>query len=335
MKVRRMRGLPCRPLLALLVAASTSALALEVPAHDVAGSHDHPVVSRFAGSVIVGYAQKDFDTATLPLARYDAHKPSHYADSEQPEGTVTRIAYVAPAGKTTLEVYRNFEQALRAAGFHELFACGGSDDCGGFDFSTATLEPLLDGLHGERNLMVSTIESTNGDVRALTARLVRPAGNVDLSLLVSQNSHAPVGVLLQIVEAKAMAAGQVTVDAKAMRRGLAQDGHIALYGIHFASDSATLTKDSSATLAEMAKLLKTQPALKVYIVGHTDDSGSLAHNLALSQQRAEAVAKALATDYGIAPARLAAKGVASYAPVASNRDDAGKARNRRVELVEQ
>ena len=50
---------------------------------------------------------------------------------------------------------------------------------------------------------------------------------------------------------------------------------------------------------------------------------------------AEAVAKALATDYGIAPARLAAKGLASYAPVASNRDDAGKARNRRVELVEQ
>jgi outer membrane protein OmpA-like peptidoglycan-associated protein len=132
-----------------------------------------------------------------------------------------------------------------------------------------------------------------------------------------------------------MATGEVTVDAKAMSQGLAQNGHIALYGIHFASDSAVLGEDSAATLAEMAKLLKAQPALKVYIVGHTDDSGSLAHNLALSQQRAEAVVKALETQYGIAPARLAAKGLASYAPVASNRDDAGKARNRRVELVEQ
>jgi outer membrane protein OmpA-like peptidoglycan-associated protein len=321
--------------LALLVAASTSAIALEVPAHDVAGSHDHPVVSRFAGSVITGYAQKDFGTATLPLGRRDAGKPSYFADSEQAEGKVTRIAYMAPAGKTTLEVYRNFEQALRAAGFSTLFACGGTSDCGGFDYSTAVLEPLLDGLHGNRNLMIRTLESTNGDIRSLTARLVRPTGNIDLSLLVSQNNHEAVGVLLQIVEAKPMATGQVTVDAKAMSQGLAQNGHIALYGIHFTSDSAVLGKDSAATLAEMAKLLKAQPALKVYIVGHTDDSGALAHNLTLSQQRAEAVVKALATDYGIAPARLAAKGLASYAPVASNHDDAGKARNRRVELVEQ
>lgn len=324
-----------RLILALSVASSIPALALEAPSRDVPGSHDHPVVSRFTGSTIVGYAQKDYDSATLPLGRYAAGKPTRFSASERPEGKVTRIAYVMPTGKTALEVFRNYEQSLRAAGFQTLFACSGDSGCGGFDFAVAVLEPLLDNLHGERNLMVRSLESADGNVHALTARLTRPTGNVDLSLLVAQDGHGSAGVLLQIVEAKPMATGQVSVDAKAMGQGLAQSGHIALYGIRFASDSAALEKSSSVTLAEMAKLLKEQPALKVYIVGHTDNSGTLAHNLALSQQRAEAVVKALATDYGIAPARLAAKGLASYAPVASNRDDAGKARNRRVELVEQ
>jgi outer membrane protein OmpA-like peptidoglycan-associated protein len=126
----------------------------------------------------------------------------------------------------------------------------------------------------------------------------------------------------------------VHVDAKAMSKGLARNGHIALYGIHFGSDSARLKNASGATLTQMATLMKAQPALKVYIVGHTDDSGTLAHNLALSKLRAEAVRTAL-IERGVAANRMAAKGLASYAPVASNHDAAGRARNRRVELVEQ
>jgi OmpA-OmpF porin, OOP family len=328
-----------RPLLvsALLVTASTTAIAQDVPTHDMTGSHDSPIVSRFAGSVIVGYQSVEFGQATLPLGKYVGDK---ITSTETPEGKVTRIAYVVPTAKSTFEVYRNFEQALQGAGFATRFACAG-DTCGdGFNFSQSVINPLLDQMGANaHNIMLDTLNAIGGDTRALTAHLDRPAGAVDVSVLVSQQHDAfnkrPVGVLLQIVEAKAMATGQVTVDAKAMSQGLAQNGHIALYGIHFATDSATLTKDSATTLAEMAKLLKAQPSLKVYIVGHTDDSGSLAHNLVLSQQRAESVVKALVTEYAIAPTRLAAKGLASYAPVASNHDEAGMARNRRVELVEQ
>jgi outer membrane protein OmpA-like peptidoglycan-associated protein len=239
-----------------------------------------------------------------------------------------------------LEIFRNFQTAMESSGFQIRFQCEQSQRCGdasGFVSAvagTGTIGSLSNG-NSYHNLMVDTLWPIGDNIHAATMHLARPQGDVDAFVLVVGNANQPAGVLLQIVEAKAMATGQVTVDAKAMSQGLAQNGHIALYGIHFASDSAVLGKDSAATLAEMAKLLKAQPALKVYIVGHTDDSGSLAHNLALSQQRAEAVVKALETQYGIAPARLAAKGLASYAPVASNRDDAGKARNRRVELVEQ
>src|SRR5262249_47822084 len=113
------------------------------------------------------------------------------------------------------------------------------------------------------------------------------------------------------------------------------NGKIALYGLRFDTDSATITADSKATLSEMAKALKASQAQKVFIVGHTDNSGSLAHNEKLSQERAEAVMKALVKDYGVAADRLAAKGVASYSPVAANTSDAGKAQNRRVEMVAQ
>jgi outer membrane protein OmpA-like peptidoglycan-associated protein len=176
----------------------------------------------------------------------------------------------------------------------------------------------------------------DGDMRQLTARLDRPEGRVDVSLLVAQaGEHQPTGILLQIIEAQAMTAGQVSVDAKAMSQGLSRQGHIALYGIHFATDSADLAADSDATLGQMAQLLKVEASLKVFIVGHTDNTGELNHNLALSQKRAEAVARALTTRYGITSQRVAAKGMASYAPVASNRDEAGRSQNRRVELVAQ
>ena len=318
-------------------AAATPLRAADVPTHDVPGSRDHPVISRFAGSVIGGYQHIDFGAAVLPLGHVDAGRPGGFAKVAQVEGAITRILYVAPAGKTGMEVFSNFEAALAKAGFQTRFACAGDageHGCGGMDFAEAVDGPLYDPM-GARNLMVETLDSVDGNVRALTAHLERAAGDVDVSLLVGQSDGAPVGVLLQVVDAKPMATGEVTMDAKAMARGLAQDGHIALYGIHFASDSARLQASSDATLAQMAALLKSAPALKAYVVGHTDDSGSLAHNLELSQQRAEAVVKVLTARYGIAPARLAARGLASYAPVATNHDDAGKAKNRRVELVEQ
>lgn len=326
--------------IALLAGLGMQAQAQDFPTSDLPGSHDHPLVTRFAGSTIFGYQQVDYDAAVLPLGASDSAAPDGFKRSETVEGRITRIAYAAPAGKTTLEVYRNFAQALEGAGFKTRFACAG-DSCGdGADFSNSIINPLLDKMGPDaRNLMVESLYAIGGDARALTSHLDRPSGAVDVSVLVSQqqgsNNHYPVGVLLQIVEAKPMDSGEVTVDAKAMGRGLAQAGHIALYGIHFASDSAQLEKSSDATLAQMAALLKAQPKLKAYVVGHTDDSGSLAHNLTLSQQRAEAVVKALTTNYDIAPARLAAKGLASYAPVASNHDPSGKAKNRRVELVEQ
>jgi outer membrane protein OmpA-like peptidoglycan-associated protein len=85
----------------------------------------------------------------------------------------------------------------------------------------------------------------------------------------------------------------------------------------------------------MAKFLKTNAATRVFIVGHTDNKGTLDYNVGLSGRRAEAVVKALATKYGIEANRLTPRGLGPLAPVATNRSEDGRAKNRRVEMVEQ
>lgn len=94
-----------------------------------------------------------------------------------------------------------------------------------------------------------------------------------------------------------------------------------------------LRHDSAAQLGEMATVLKASPALSVFIVGHTDNQGEFAANTTLSQKRAEAVVAALSGRYGIAPARLMARGVANLAPVSNNTSEDGRAKNRRVEMI--
>ncbi len=138
---------------------------------------------------------------------------------------------------------------------------------------------------------------------------------------------------LTIVESQTMQQ-EVVADAKVMRNELAETGKTIVPGIYFDTASATIKPESEPALAEMVKLLNGSPALKVYVVGHTDSVGSLESNLKLSSDRAASVVKMLAAR-GIAVSRLKSAGVGSYSPVASNDTEEGRAKNRRVELVKQ
>ena len=126
----------------------------------------------------------------------------------------------------------------------------------------------------------------------------------------------------------------VVADAAALSSGLAATGHIAVYGIHFDTGKSDIKPESDAALKEIVKLLQQDAKLKLHVVGHTDNVGSLASNMELSKQRAAAIVQALTTS-GIAAARLAPFGAGPYAPVASNDSEDGRAQNRRVELVKQ
>ena len=80
-------------------------------------------------------------------------------------------------------------------------------------------------------------------------------------------------------------------------------------------------------------MLKGKPAMKVLVVGHTDNVGSFEYNVGLSERRAAAVVSALKTQYGIDASRMRAGGVGMMAPTAPNDSEQGRAKNRRVELV--
>jgi OOP family OmpA-OmpF porin len=138
---------------------------------------------------------------------------------------------------------------------------------------------------------------------------------------------------LRIVERQAMEQ-TIQANAASLLSDITTTGHAAVYGIYFDTDKAEIKPESESALAEMAKLLKNNTTLNVFIVGHTDNSGTFEHNMKLSQDRAASVLNALVGKHGIAAARLRPYGVASLAPVASNKTEDGKAKNRRVELVE-
>jgi OmpA-OmpF porin, OOP family len=126
----------------------------------------------------------------------------------------------------------------------------------------------------------------------------------------------------------------VVADAAALSASIAASGKAAVYGIYFDTGKSIVKPESDPSLEEIAKLLKQNMSLTLFVVGHTDIVGALDKNLKLSADRADAVVKAL-IGRGIAASRLRPAGVGPYCPVSSNRTEEGKAKNRRVELVEQ
>lgn len=295
-------------LVAALVLVLTSTLML-AQNKDVPGSKDSPLATRYPGSVIDNYKTKQFDAFEFPIGAVTAGAPK----SLHLEGKITRIAYIFPADRSTLEVYRNYESALKRAGFQTVFACSG-DACGIARFHMTA--DWSDQWYGTGHWQYS-------------GKLVRPEGDLYVSLHVS-----PGATNLDIIEVKPMEGGLVSINAAALKGDIGKAGHVAIYGIFFDTAKSDVKPESASALQEIGKLLQQDPKLKLYIVGHTDNAGDFQMNMDLSKRRAEAVMKALTNTYGVSADRLQAFGSGPLAPVAPNRDEEGRAKNRRVELVE-
>jgi len=139
---------------------------------------------------------------------------------------------------------------------------------------------------------------------------------------------------LTIVEKETMKQ-EIEADAAAMGNDINTTGHVPVYGIYFDTGKFEIKPESDPAIGEIAKLLKSNSTLKIYVVGHTDNVGSFDANMKLSKDRADAVTKVLAAKHGISAARMKSHGVSSLSPVASNSTEVGRAKNRRVELVQQ
>ncbi len=196
--------------------------------------------------------------------------------------------------------------------------------------------PIPSALQTVRNYQ-SAVKAGGGEVlddregagwAATTLRLNKEGKEIWMSIVARTGEYQ-----LDIVERQAMQQ-DVTMDAASMATGLGAKGSVALYGIYFDTAKSDLKPESEPALNEIAKLLGANPGLKVFVVGHTDMVGDAATNMKLSQARAEAVVAALVAKHAVAATRLIAFGNGPYAPVASNKTDEGRGKNRRVELVE-
>ena len=354
-----------RPLLSLLfLAAARCAYAdATVPTADIAGAADPAGLGRYAGSLIVDHKVKAFDELALPVStlepvgddKVDRNNNRLFSGKQQLalEGKLSRVVYVLPAGRSPLEVLRNYQQVAAEKGGRSLYECK-ADTCGGNVESGASHGGSEQGVINyvfpadqinpeSFSNAACAVDSGLADLRYGVSTFTAAGADVHVAVLTftlkdDLYCKALAGRTVAIVatlEAKAREQNMVTVKASELARTIADSGKIALYGIHFDFDKADIKPESAPQLDEIAALLKADASLKLMIVGHTDNQGAAAYNLDLSKRRADAVAATLTSRYGVAVDRLLAQGMGAAAPLASNDSDAGRAKNRRVELVKQ
>ncbi len=319
---------------------------------DAAGSKDHPLTKRFEGSVILRQTSKKFTGFTIPLERVvfdfgaQAFKPFNKL---KPEGALTTSFYRLPRDVSTLECIRAYQSELAKNGFEVLF----EGDSGG----SATGESnSLDNGYGRFLAQVYQTEKDFGlqqytlpgcdDFRFIA--LKKPggdgAGDVYVTVFcgaVTGSWKAPekgietgtVIARVDVLEEKPRSDRMVLVKAPEMENQITSTGRVALYGILFDFNKDTVKPESDPTLEQISALLKSEPSLRLLVVGHTDNVGEFEFNRELSTRRANAIVQVLVSRFGVDKSRLFPFGCSFASPAAPNTSEEGRAKNRRVELV--
>jgi outer membrane protein OmpA-like peptidoglycan-associated protein len=305
-------------------------------------SHDHPKIPRVADTTIIGFAESSYDEGVFMTGA-----AGRELVSENVEGKRTRIMYMGTKDLSPLAVLRNYQKAFDDLGeVEEVYSCKG-DDCfqnlgGAFVWRKANQIPTIfdysRNMYGGRHYKdqvywygkIANPESLY-HVSVYSA-VSTPPEYVNQNWAIRVRNHPLIH--LEVVEAADFKPTLEVVTAEDMTTKISQKGHIALYGIYFDFDSAQLKPESDPTLNEISKLLQADEALHIYVVGHTDNKGTLEYNEDLSKRRAVAVVNELSSKHDIAEDRMVPIGAGLISPVATNKTEEGRALNRRVELVE-
>jgi OmpA-OmpF porin, OOP family len=305
---------------------------------DVKGTSDHPQVQRFKGSSIRYMEKKVFGELTMSLSSANVTP----FKTRTVEGVSTTLVYTMPNDLATLEAMRAYQAEFAKLGeVHVLFQgvnSGGRKELD--DFGADFFKQTYGDENGSSKWMIF-----NKEFRYMALQIKRPDGDMFATIYAGLNADTSggyyvmvpadrVGVRIDIIEPKPQVARMTTVSSSEMSTELTKNGRVSLYGILFDTAKADVKPESKAALLEIAKLMKANATLKLLVVGHTDTQGMFEINRDLSMRRAKAVVLALSTQYGVDAKRLQSFGASYAAPVASNASEAGRAKNRRVELVE-
>lgn len=271
----------------------------------------------------------------LPTGQYgQLSKPS-----ESVSGAIERRAWVIPQTKSALELTNQLVTQLQREGYKVHWHCAG-DACGGFDFRySIETSPPPDFQVNLNDFYYYDLRAPNGNIETLLASDV--SGDIHLqniSIVPSEIELVPDTDVNNGVDTGAAAAIAVEKPTEAKPQDTAQqagnqDARWVLRSVTFDQGQSTPSGYDNDELERIAERLDQEPQLTVYIVGHSDQSGSLAGNLSITRARANAVRGILVNEFSVDPNRILADGVGFLAPIADNDTDAGRAKNRRVEAV--
>lgn len=305
---------------------------------DIKGSHDHPLITRYADSHIIRYQTSDFGKIDIPngTSFYNAEKNQKIVHPRKKlEGKLTSIQYQLNEQRPFIEIYRNFQSSMERAGFQIEFRCENSQSCGPMFGSQFLREG---GVERYKNLSINiSANSLKNGTRYAYLHGHKKAGEneVHISVLVAENHKGdkPANIVLDIVETGSIKDNLISIDPQFLSQSLTASGKVVLQGVFFDTNKAEVKSESATALKAIADYLAQNQKAKVFIVGHTDNDGSYQHNVELSSRRAAAVAAALVKTHKIEDGRLQAIGVGPVSPIGSNASEEGKATNRRVEMV--
>jgi len=290
---------------------------------------DHPILSRFKGSELKKTEFYYFNEFILPFGKI---KNKKFEKTKTIEGKITRKLYKPEKGRTIFEIYKNYITALEQINAEILFKGRKPEeigsDLGRLYFKT---NPMM-GAVG-KNTLPWAFTVVQHSAKAIIVAKISGDNNDFYVCVIIGNGYEPYTVYqLDIIEVKAMDKNMVT--ALSIKEDLDKNGHATIYGIHFDIGKSEIKPNSTPTIKEIANFLNKNPDRNIYIVGHTDNIGDFSSNMVLSENRAKAILNELITKYNVNRNQLKAYGVANLSPVKSNITDEGKAKNRRVEIVE-
>jgi len=317
-------------LLVIVIATMISTNIFAQSTTDIKGAKDYPLVSRFEGSVIQYYKATKWDTYKLPVFENDITKPN-YHNPLVLEGKIMRWQYSVSPDNNPAYVMKNYETAFKNSGYKILLKGKPGED---FKMNPA-------GFYGEfygdwEKLKLEKFgfkyEPIGNHIAIIVAKTHKSNNDIYIVEVISDFSNTTM-ITQDVIEVEAADTGMVT--AKNMADDIAATGHIAIYDIHFDAGKSKIKLESANALKNIAEYLNAHSDKQFFIVGHAAGIGDFTQGMELSELRAKAVINELVTKYGVNKTQLKAYGVGALCPLESNKSEAGRAKNRRVEIVEQ
>lgn len=258
------------------------------------------------------------------------------------EGPLTQTAWRidSQTGRApgTLELLAPLRAQILQGGYQTVYECDATE-CGGFDFRYGTSILPEPEMHVDLGDFRYFAAARGDEVISLIISRTSAAGFVQMTHVGGSGGAAPVLTAstkagAQVVPANPTAPLTDAAPAPSdLGRTLVSGGAVALDDLVFASGSSSLTEGSYASLADLAAWLQANPEMTIALVGHTDASGGLEGNIALSRKRADSVRARLIETYDVPTRQVEAQGVGYLSPRASNLTEAGRNKNRRVEVI--